>query len=324
MATGESLRQKSGKSFRTLYLMPGIVLGLLGGVIGASGCVASSKYEGGVDFSTRCSKPQVIRCVGFDVEDEVDPYVYPPWGKVEKLAIVDKKVKASGEGSLRFTIPSHSGNDTSGKFMMNFADDFSIQFGEGEEFYIQWRQRFSESFLDTYYDRGYGWKQVIVSEGDRPGFQSPGCNQLQLVVNNRSQRGIPHVYHNCGKFEDLGGGKGYYADEWMTFQLHVKIGTWYKKDGNYHEDSTVQFWVAREGEASELVINLSPDPSRVFGANLIGGGSGYDLVNTNPQAKYGKIHLTPYHTRKSPQQDHPVGYTWYDELIISKAKISDP
>ena len=301
---------------------------LLGGgflLMFVSGCASTQKYEGGADFATRCSSPEVVRCISFDRIDEVDPYIYPPWGKKKKLAVVDTTVKASGAGSLRFDIPPFSTNDTSGKFMLNFSDDFSLQFGEGEEFYIQWRQRFSEELLDTYFDRGVGWKQVIIGEGDISEHKrAPGCSQLQLVVHNRSQRGYSSMFHSCGKFENLGGGAPYYPNEWMTFQVHVKIGTWYKRDGNYQGDSTVQFWVGREGEESDLVIDLSPEPSKVFGVAIPGSGTGYDLVNTNSKAKYGKIYLTPYHTRKSPKQNHPTAYTWYDELIISRSKIPDP
>lgn len=102
---------------------------------------------------------------------------------------------------------------------------------------------------------------------------------------------------------------GYAANEWMFFQLHVKIGTWYRNDGRYHSDSTVQLWVTREGRPSRLVVDLSPEPVSFFGVSIPGTGNGYDLANENPAAKYGKVWLLPYPTGKSPQQNHPIGYT---------------
>ena len=54
---------------------------------------------------------------------------------------------------------------------------------------------------------------------------------------------------------------GLYPDEWMTIQIHVKVGTWYRNDRKYHRDSTVEFWVGREDD--DLIISRSPigDPS---------------------------------------------------------------
>ncbi len=75
----------------------------------------------------------------------------------------------------------------------------------------------------------------------------------------------------------------------------------------------MQLWVAEEGKPSVLVIDMSPE-----------SGTGYDLVNTVPWAKYGKVWLLPYNTHKDPKQVHPTAYTWYDELIISRKRISDP
>ena len=106
----------------------------------------------------------------------------------------------------------------------------------------------------------------------------------------------------------------YRPDQWMTFQIHVKVGTWYKNDRKYHGDSIVQLWVADEGQPSKLVIDFSPKSD----------SHGYDLANEDPINKYGKIWLLPYQTHKDPTQVHPICYTWYDELIISRTKIPDP
>ena len=294
------------------------------------GCATKQKLTEGTSFDIRCHAPEVVRCIGFDLQAETDQYVYPPWGQTQKRGTVVADVKASGAGSLRFEVPSNTGANTSGNFSLNFADDLSLQFGEGEEFYIQWRQRFSPEFLTTHYEGGLGWKQMVLGEGDRPGFYAPGCTQLEIVVANSEQRGYPQMYHSCGgkdgQYESLFLSRvlRYVSNEWMTFQIHVKIGTWYKNDFDYHADSTIQLWVGREAQLSELVVDLSSEPAALFGLRIPGTGSGYDIANNNPAAKYGKVMLTVYHTGKNSSESHPKGYVWYDELIISRAKIPDP
>jgi hypothetical protein len=314
------------------------------------------------DFANRCADPNVVKCVSFDDPVEVDPFVYPPSGEEEKRGIVDTQERASGDGSLRFEIPSNTGADTSGSFWQNFSDDLSVQFGEGEEFYVQWRQRFSPEFLSTAYEGGGGWKQVIIGEGDRQDAIAYSCTTLEVVTVNGYHRGFPSMYHSCGVkdgqyegFEEpvppsdfllqngvrdpgclyslgnAGNGYvppciGYVADEWMTFQVHIAIGTWYQNDGVYSHDSTVQLWVGREGEESQIAIDYRPmDPEcQAIQQSQPGCQTGYDLVNDNPDAKYGKVWLLPYNTGKDPAASHPTAYTWFDELVISRAPIPDP
>ena len=279
----------------------------------------------------------MVRYFSFDSQEEADPHIYPPSGQKVKRGKIVRDVKASGGGSLCFEIPSRTPADTSGSFWLNFKDDLSAQFGQRDEFYVQWRQRFSPEFLKTKYQGGGGWKQVIIGEGDRPGKTVYSCTQLEIVVVNGYHKGIVQMYHSCGgkdgQYEGLEvfdskvndillqnacGCRyqkptfppcvGYQADQWMTFQVHVKIGTWYKNDKRYHRDSTIELWVAEEGKPSTLVISRTD----------------YDIANNNPAAKYGKIWLLPYNTGKDASQAHATAYTWYDELIISKQRIPDP
>lgn len=301
------------------------------------------------DFQTRCNAPDVVRCFTFDDANATNSHINPPYpyGNTPKQGAQVTDMQASGTGSLRFTVPSNSGSDSSGSFELNFSDNYSVQFGENQEFYVQWRQRFSPGFLDTKFEGGGGWKQAIIGEGDRPGEKSTSCTQLEIVTQNTLQRGFPQEYHSCGgkdgKYEpfefrvgaydnmlqngDIQGCLhslleddapkdqyippcfGYKPNQWMTFQVRIKIGTWYQNDKNYHKDSIVQVWAAEEGQPSKMVINQS----------------GYDIANTNStKAKYGKVWLLPYNTGKSKTQVHNTFYVWYDELIISKIKIADP
>jgi hypothetical protein len=300
---------------------------------------------GSADFASRCNSPAVIRCIGFDSQNEIAGSYGDDYGTLTGATkpSIDTEVKASGSGSLKFTIPSNSGADTSGSYFTNFSRDLSTQFGASSEFYIQWRQRFSPEFLNTHYQDGEGWKQVIIGTGDKPGKPYSSCTTLEIVVQNTYQRGFAQMYNSCtgstshGPYDGfqerfgatdfklqnarssclyshakmMGSSKsgcfGYFPNEWMTFQVHVKLGPRVKDE---FANSCVQLWIAREGQPSQLVINWGP-------YNLSAG-------DASEAAQYGKIWLLPYNTHKNPNQTTPVSFTWYDELIISRQRIPDP
>ncbi len=93
----------------------------------------------------------------------------------------------------------------------------------------------------------------------------------------------------------------------MTFQVMIRTGP---RDNDEFANSYATLWIARAKQPSELVIEWGP-------YNLSAGSTAEDQ-------KFGKVWLLPYHTNKDSSQAHPVGYTWYDELIISRNRIADP
>jgi len=219
----------------------------------------------------------VLKCIGFDSDADFNKGpgdtggafgqnfgILPPSGTADYTrATRDASVKASGASSLKFTIPANSGSDSSGSYFTNFSSDLSVQFGGNSEFYVQWRQRFSPELLKTFYQDGAGWKQVIVGEGDRPGKTVYSCTQLEIVVHDSWQRGAAEMYHSCGEkdrqyqpLDDQVRFVDYKANQWMTFQIGVKIGTWYRNDGKYHRDSAIRLWIAEAGRPSKLSINI--------------------------------------------------------------------
>jgi hypothetical protein len=301
-----------------------------------------------VPFGERCEAPGVVRCIGFDATSDIEGHVFAAGDGVERAEIATD-VRSSGDGSLRFTVPGTSGSDGAGSFWTNFSDDLSVQFGEGEEFFVQWRQRFSPEMIRTFRTTDgqmYGWKQIIVGEGDQPGMPTVySCTELELVFNAIGLRPGdetyvgPGFYHSCGRFVGLdfydgtqvrmqhqgppycyypddpdGGCFRFVADEWMTFQLHVQIGTWNT------ESSRTRVYAAREGEPSVLVFDsVESHPDGFVLYNNPGSGSG-----TLPGARYGKLWLLPYITRRDESIAHETGQTWYDELVISREPIADP
>lgn len=314
------------------------------------------------DWVARSTGPGVVRAIRFDTETEVTQYLYPE--PRAQYASWDTSVKASGNGSLRFEIPPLSPANTSGQWRINFSDDLQTQFGENQEFYIQWRQRFDSYLIDHKYQllQGLGgWKQAIIGQGDgvalQPGYEPwdgwpevNSCTEMHLVVQNFWQQRFPSMYHGCWVYEQLedylpaipdythqnamqnclhyGDKSGcfyYYPNEWMTFQVHVKLGPWSPSardanTGTYRAgftDSTVEFWVAREGEPAVLV-------HRETGLVLRRGNYSDDWYNSAHDGRYGKLWLLPYHTYKDPTENHLTSYTWYDEVIISTQRIPDP
>src|SRR5688572_13138823 len=67
------------------------------------------------DFASRCADPAVIKCVGFDAAADISGTYGDRSGILSGATtpVLDSAVKASGPSSLKFTIPSNSGADTS-------------------------------------------------------------------------------------------------------------------------------------------------------------------------------------------------------------------
>jgi hypothetical protein len=313
--------------------------------------------QGDADFQARCSSPAVIRCYGFDdlvdlttghprsltePNDSTDSRMYDPFSGPGLCAgaqcwALDTQVRASGASSLRFEIPSNSPSDTSGSFRLDFRDDFSVQIGAGEEFYVQYRERFSPEMLRAFQTtdgQPSGWKQSIVGLGDRVGQPiAYSCTAEEMVFTQNTKYIGPTFYHGCGFWEGMEFWDGtqvrmqhqgppfcyypndpqrgcfrYSAEEWMTFKHHVRIGGW-----GVHPGNRVRVWAAREGQPSVTIFD-----------SLLSHPGGFPIHRTDPTARYGKVWLLPYHTRKDPAETHPVAYVWYDELIVSRGDIPDP
>jgi hypothetical protein len=136
----------------------------------------------------------------------------------------------------------------------------------------------------------------------------------------------------------------YVANQWMTFQWHAKVGTWFpggsppNPAAPFKHDSLIQLYVAQEGQPSQLVINFLPGATSPACDNqqvdIPSCQTGYDLANPTAfgqpdnggnmiRAKYGQLWLLNYQTNLNCPSC-PAANTWYDELIISKNQIPDP
>jgi hypothetical protein len=317
----------------------GLTLLLVSGCVDHSVLLLEPDMTADGDFARRCASAAVVLCESFD-----EPIPLRSMGEDGIVAststpLIDTGMHASGRGSLRFTVPSESDQFAAGKYFTNFTDDLSVQFGEGEQFFVQWRQRFSPEWLTRPMVSTGVHSIVRLTAGDEPGVARDWCGYIDLVVSDVEHRNVPQMTHSCG-FKDGGfealervvdgvswidvqpGGPTacahdgstptcarYEPNEWMTFQLHVAVGTWYANDRVYRRDSVLELWVAREGEPSVLAIRLDD----------------LDLANEIPPTpRYGKIWFMPEFTYSDPTEAHPDKLTWYDELIVSRERISDP
>jgi hypothetical protein len=259
-------------------------------------------------FQVRCAAPGVIKCVGFDSQRDISPYLSAAWDGVIR-GTLDTAVFADGGGSLKFTIPPHSAANTSGVWSARMGHEF----GEESTFFVQWFQRFSPELLRTVF-KSNGFKQHIFWHG-------------LGVTENTYGRGFPQMYTACGARGlevtrpdgDVQLEQGEYncfyrnqnprdcamyrPNEWMTFYYEVHIGKWDQPS------STIKAWVAYEGQPLRQFINLSK----------------FVISNDSPGTKaFRQIDLLPYQTDKDPGANHPTAYTWYDDLIISAEPIPAP
>ncbi len=336
------------------------------------------------DFATRCAAPGVVKCVSFDTSADFTTGsgggngawgarfgVIPQSSTSNYYVTRDTSIKADGASSMRFDIPAQHGADV-GAWFTNFTDDLSFQVGEGDEVYIQWRERIDPNILNTtyYQSNGTGGLSTSKSGGNKLAVISAGdlatcslgvgdsskcpttCWDFEVVVQNVNQSDMAQMYANCsgpygyhpmyGHTTDFtaqngvsGTGNGcvyptyprppcvsLVGNEWLTFQVHIKVGHWDMWD------STIQMWMAREGQPSLLLVDCSPTASDKCNEpnDGVGDVNGWYLNTDHGNTyKIGKVWLVPYHTGRSGNAAQgPATSVWYDDLIISRTKIPDP
>ena len=272
------------------------------------------------DFALRCHSFGVIVCEGFDSPAINVPAKWPapglyPAGDGVIRGSFDHSQKASGEGSLRFEIPSHIGANAAGQW----RQPFSKSFGSGSTFYVQFQERFSPEMLSNNWG-DTSWKQVIFHNAKAT------CADVELTTGQYYRAGFPIMYTDCGgrgivtndgnppyKLEqgDYNCWYGkfnskdcflYPANKWVTFYYQISIGHWGKPD------STINAWVSVDGGSYRQWIKMP---------NFV-------LNNDHPGQDYDCVTLLTYMTNKDAGRDLPAAYAWYDELIVSTQPIAPP
>ena len=320
-------------------------------------------------FSQKCtSQPGLIKCVDFDDTSKIF-YTWDSYDAICNAAMtakgytryslgpdrsglgntaatsyggachypeIDSNVKASGAGSLRFTIPSMSEANSSGFFSEVFGKDAQGKFlfvGPGSKLgsvvYFQFKQKMDNNFVNTDFKclNGScgGWKQTILYGNPPIGSSS---STIEVTMNNGWQRGVPQMYgqqgHDDYGIEDIigctyakasagGSGSGFESrpfylapynptclhfsiDQWMEFTVRVEI-----LGTPNAPASRVQLWLN-----GQIAVDYKK-------AQINWGSSDGDGI--------GQFMLTPYHTNKDVTHVHNTAYTWYDDVIIATQPI---
>lgn len=316
--------------------------------LGCSLIFPGDEYRGGdPTLEDVCSSEQVLRCFGFESQEQVDALhvletcVNHPLEACH--GTVDTDIKHSGEGSLRFVIPSArlvgEGNDDVGGFGLNFTPDsrneppdgpYTIAINTGESVYVSWAQRVDAQMLDTTYG-SYGWNAATIGPGDREGVGAPYFSAMALSAGVGPSYQLPQLW---GTLYDVGAqscrstdvtsvdtmdrlllqnavGCSYdLSDEGCFFYVP---DTWQRFELGLHFAgfeaalSRVELWAAREGEAPVKLIDLE-----------------VRICEPPPEdapfnANYGKVWLSPrMDYRAAVARD---GFVWYDDLVISRAPV---
>ncbi len=273
----------------------------------------------------------------------------------------DAKVKTSGSGALKFVIPTRSGAADAGYCQINFTPDNSVQFGEGDTFFVQFRVRLSCTLLFTDCDpasQGYkkerrvyrstgkggtSFKVSIINDGDRPDLQYPvsSCTAQHLVL-VQGRNGIIAGYHSCGYYDGhemkVGQARGSALWDKQPKKAGEAGGPCLIRKGSGASVDCV-LWPADEWVTITQQVTIGKwvsrldDPGRSSNVRIWMQRQGakpvlvidYDRnlrAPEKPFMKYGKIWLLPYMTDKDPLEDHPEAYMWFDELIVSRAPIA--
>ncbi|MGE5297872.1 MAG: fibronectin type III domain-containing protein, partial [Acidobacteriaceae bacterium] len=247
------------------------------------------------DFTARCTAAGVAFCSGFDSFSEIDYFSY--WSETGNYPTLDQTVKASGNGSMKFTIPSLTPTNSSGGWG-RVVDETSNGYEEGSTFYVQFRQRLSPEMLNQPMG-GNGWKQMEITST----YGAYG-DPYNIGLYNQNLAGTATLYVGSKAYTPITSFK-YVSDQWMTFYIKVSVGSWGQAN------SSVAVWASDETHQLTQIYNES--------------GVTLDINPRNPAFPgYNQVILAPENVGKLATTSHLQATTWYDELIVSPNAIADP
>ncbi len=172
----------------------------------------------GSDFTTRCKAFGVFFCNGFDTAADLGG---DGWGNARGHApsdgtqfcganncpTIDTVNKISGAGAMKFTIPPGGTGTDAGGYWANPSTDFSVRFGAGQTWYVQFRQKVSTAYFAAAANNNkIHW---ISSRPDLPGCSVPTssqgncfstCTENEVVNQNQypnPSNAIPRWYTAC-------------------------------------------------------------------------------------------------------------------------------
>jgi len=255
---------------------------------------------------------------------------------------IDSTFKTSGNSSLKFTIPSGSGQGTSGNFKAPFKrignppnSTFGM-FGPGSDFWVRWSERDNEALITNKYQRKSGGAQGGVKRVIIHGVRSSGGNET--TIQDTDQREIIQAYGDQGSdiHDEAQGNIGCFANtnndsninsplnypeppcrkwkanEWVTYHVHIIIPNPVSLPG------TVEFYINDETTPIIRATNVT--------MNTVSSPPGWTMNNTwdpagNNEGGYGQFSFTLFATDKLPGESHPEGAMWIDDVVVSHTRV---
>jgi hypothetical protein len=290
----------------------------------------------------------VLSSQSFDTFPATNRQEYIHYNVADTSSIATDCVTAADGCSLKFSVLKGYVEGNPGWFDWNFSPDLSKTFGNGQEFYVQYRERLDPGMLNgANFPSSEGFKSHIITEGDTPTLIADDCvNTPGELVMQQDGAGAayPIAYHNCGY---SGGTFAFTSSGYDPIQLGGIFNTnfldqdadgcphysgrgipttdppcwnyianeWFTvqvhvKIGTFNNpNSVVEVWLAHEGQPAQLIVNASD-------AALVNDG-----VPT-ASGRYGKISLLPFQTAMSGSLANTG--VWYDDLMASTRRIPDP
>jgi hypothetical protein len=212
-------------------------------------------------------------------------------------------------------------------------------FGEGDTFYVQFRQKISQSMIDNLDEWDSFWKTVIFH------MNTSTANGVEITTVHPNSQST--IYSDSGAYSmttgtadpdyentppllvqqawDLDAGEpwgteeggitsqypsvnwDFPGDEWVTCYYKISLGT-FTLNHTGPNDSTIEFWVQ--------------EPGNDYWTKIVSGRFAL-AYNTADTDVYNNITLTPYMTSLSTSASEDAEI-WYTELIVSSNEIAIP
>lgn len=260
-------------------------------------------------WAARSRGPGVVFATDFRTQTEFDVGRFFD-DRVDNV-VWDSALSLSGQHSLRFNIRKED-HANSGNWRV-YLQPSGKSFGEGDEFYVQYRIYTPGHHLRNRYLNGGGWKTSVISA------YYGSFTDFEVVINNYDYQGYVRGYYRGKELGDASvrfvgwEPRGFRLpkwrpDEWQTILQHVKVGQFNKPN------SLLEVWFAPSGK----------DYTKVFSQKNVSFGPLGTDTKGRPHQGFEALWLLPYDTRKRADPTRKDSFVNYDQVIVSTEFIPAP
>ncbi len=314
---------------------------LLLGVMAVGACFGfateQAVADANSDFAARCAAPGVVLCTGLDSEADLKMGEIGSAGDGSRQSVVDTAQKASGAGSLKFTLRGGNRSQNIGGY---WSTDLGRSFKSGDTLYVQYRWRASPEYFSN--NKNYWRSSVKQINIHGPSSTCQGAEFTTIV----DHLGMASMYTNCGD--------GWFTDVNTNAVLAKCTGDCLIQQGSNLTPSpngsgyNCHYWDQSKGdgkgsgcyypEANKWITHYEIIKLGAFGGNdtVVNAfeshdGSSYKQwhrvnnvrFNNNRDNFLSKLRFETYMTEISAAAPS-AAYVWYDELIVSTQPIAAP